>query len=328
MKYCIHGFTLLFLTLFLTLPNVHAAIVDYQRTIVVSPVGAPDQNGAALIAALDGIVDAAQTNPYLLKIEPGVYDLASEALLMREFVDIEGSGELVTTITSSGQSGLTNATIVGAGNAELRFLTIENVGGNGVATSLYSNGSAPQLNRVTLRAIDDSGGAGRVTAMIVDNANYLRIRNANIVARGGSNSIAIGLSIRDSLSAHITDTAMSALEGAQAYGLANAGRVVNLNNVHIAGRTSAILNIAPDSGARTLRVSHARVVVTGPGRPAIINDAGTQVRLAFCEIDLQGGGPVHSGLAPQEQNFCFTRSRFNAEPFNSPINSGLAISER
>lgn len=309
MKSYQNGYYMLFVVfLALAFSTAHAVIVDYQRTVVVSPVGTPDQNGVELLVALDSIGDATELNPYLLKLEPGVYDLADDSLVMKEYVDIEGSGELVTTVTASGQSGLTAATVIGAENAELRFVTIENTGGNGVAMGLYSEGAAPQLNRVTIRAIDDSGGAHRVTGMAVANAMTLRLRSANIVARGGSNSIAIALSIRNSVAAHITDTAMAALEGAQTYGLSNSGRVVTMNKVYIAGRTSAILNTAPDRGLRRLSISHATIVVTGPGRPAITNDVGSEVRLAFCEIDLQGGGSVYAGVAPAEQKFCFSRS--------------------
>ena|SRR5215210_563285 len=47
----------------------------YTRTVVVSPAGTPSQNGTALKNALSGITNASETSPYLLKIEPGVYDL-------------------------------------------------------------------------------------------------------------------------------------------------------------------------------------------------------------------------------------------------------------
>jgi hypothetical protein len=70
---------------------------SYKRTVVVSPV--PNDavaSGTALKNALNGITNASQTNPYLLKIEPGVYDLGSlqfSRLDMKSFVDVEGSGK-------------------------------------------------------------------------------------------------------------------------------------------------------------------------------------------------------------------------------------------
>ncbi|MCJ7668671.1 MAG: hypothetical protein MUP04_10420, partial [Anaerolineae bacterium] len=118
----------------------------YVRTVVVSPVpGDAVASGTALLNALDGITDSSATNPYLLKIEPGVYDLGTSALTMKEWVDIEGSGELVTTIKRSGSSDGGTGTVVGADNAELRFLTVENTGGAMYATAIYNDSSSPRL---------------------------------------------------------------------------------------------------------------------------------------------------------------------------------------
>ena len=68
-------------------PNLNAAEVDgkdasefaaaYTRTVVVSPQdgATPQQNGAALLEALDGIEGATAESPRLLRLEPGTYDL-------------------------------------------------------------------------------------------------------------------------------------------------------------------------------------------------------------------------------------------------------------
>ena len=84
---------------------------NYVRTVVVSPVlvgGVPDPvaSGTALLAALDGIIGASDADPWLIKIEPGIYDLGTDTLSMKPYVHIEGSGEeVVTTITSASETG-------------------------------------------------------------------------------------------------------------------------------------------------------------------------------------------------------------------------------
>jgi hypothetical protein len=68
-------------------------------------------------------------NPYLLYIEPDTYDLGNRTLQMKPFVDIEGSGELNTTIVSSvsqDAGGDDHGTVQGADNSEMRFLTVQN----------------------------------------------------------------------------------------------------------------------------------------------------------------------------------------------------------
>ena len=68
--------------------------VSYVRTIVVSPDPADEsKNGLLLRNALVGIADNGPARRYLLKIEPGIYDLGSEPLALEPYVDVEGSEE-------------------------------------------------------------------------------------------------------------------------------------------------------------------------------------------------------------------------------------------
>lgn len=115
------------------------SLVSFIHTIVLSPNGPqPTDNGAALLKALALIPSPSATRPYLIKLEPGVYDLGTGQLQLRPFVDIEGTGEDLTVITAQGKSDNPlngpNGTVVGASNSELRFLTIQNRGGAGAQT--------------------------------------------------------------------------------------------------------------------------------------------------------------------------------------------------
>src|SRR5689334_13698640 len=66
-------------------------LVTLSRTIIVSPVVTPTQNGTALIGAMSLIAGASPsiTNPWLLKLEPGQYDLGSQSLILLPYVDLE-----------------------------------------------------------------------------------------------------------------------------------------------------------------------------------------------------------------------------------------------
>lgn len=103
-----------------------------SRTVVVSPVaGDPVASGTALRNALANIPSPSSTNRWLLKIEPGIYEMQSNSLQMRSWVDIEGSGIGVTTIRANSTSFNIN-TVLGASEAELRMLTVEATGGPSV----------------------------------------------------------------------------------------------------------------------------------------------------------------------------------------------------
>ena len=73
---------------------------EYVRTIVVSPVpGDPAASGDALFKVFP-VAGASLSNPYLVHIEPGTYDLSLRTITLQDGVDIEGSGEDNTSITN------------------------------------------------------------------------------------------------------------------------------------------------------------------------------------------------------------------------------------
>ncbi len=78
----------------------------YANVIVVAKSGGDFTDP---VLAVGSITNASSSNPYLVKITSGVYSIGSNRLVMKPYVDIEGSGEITTRIT--GSNG-TNAIIV------------------------------------------------------------------------------------------------------------------------------------------------------------------------------------------------------------------------
>jgi hypothetical protein len=74
---------------------------EYTHTVIVHPNKDRVVAGQQLSEAVAHIGNPSATNPYLVKVEPGIDDLGTSSLFMRPFVDLEGSGEGVTTITSN-----------------------------------------------------------------------------------------------------------------------------------------------------------------------------------------------------------------------------------
>jgi hypothetical protein len=167
---------------------------SYQNVVIVAQSGG---DFTTITAALDSITDASDTNRYLIYVAPGVYN---ERVTMKEYVDIEGSGELTTKITFTGSSANTNGTLRGANNAELRFLTVENTGGNAYANAIHNNNASPRLTHVTAIA---SGGT---------NASY-------------------GVYNTSSSSPIMTEVAASASEGSTSYGVYNNSSSPTMMNV-------------------------------------------------------------------------------------------------
>lgn len=156
----------------------------YIRTIVVSPGATQADSGAALLAAMAGITTATATKPYLVRIEPGIYQLGATALVMKPFVDVEGSGQDTTRVTRPGATTDDTATVITAADSELRGLTVENTGG----TSTYAD------------AVLSVGGGG-----------LRRITNVTAHASGGQFNF--GVTNRDGASPFLTDIRAFAADG-------------------------------------------------------------------------------------------------------------------
>jgi hypothetical protein len=130
-----------------------------KRTVLVSPKSTPTESGTALLNALTGITGASESNPYLIIIEPGVYDIGGSTLQMDSYVAIQGSGENVTKITGN-IDGDDVGVVKGADYAELRFLTVENTGGGTDVFAIYSDGASPTMTNLTAAAYGGTDNRG------------------------------------------------------------------------------------------------------------------------------------------------------------------------
>lgn len=212
-------------------PYAQFAGTIYRRTVVVSPIGTDTENGAALLNALAGITDASAATPYLLHIEPGVYDLITTTLQMKSYVDMEGSGENVTTITAAGTANTPdnlwpNSTLSGADNAELRFLTVRNTGGNQNAVAIYNRSTSPKLTHVTVIALNGSSQ----TLGVFNNGGSSKMSDMTIAVTG--TATVQGVFIFRGASSTLTNVAITASGGS--------GEGININFSSPTIRNSAI----------------------------------------------------------------------------------------
>lgn len=195
------------------------------RILLVAPSGG---DFASIQVALDSISDAGDTNRYLIRVGPGTY---TERVTMKQYVNIEGAGEALTKITSPGSPDTNTATVVGADDAELRFLSVENTGGDLLAIGILASGvsprlfslevvasggdfneairasfSSPQVEKVTATAI---GGAARGVHMH-DGTGATRLTDVNVLAKDGTSNVALIILRSSPILVGITATAQGA----------------------------------------------------------------------------------------------------------------------
>jgi len=179
-----------------------------KRTILVSPKNTAIQSGTALLNAVDKTAEASETMPFLIIIEPGIYDIQGNTLQMNAYVDIQGSGENVTKITgniNASDSGV----LCGADNAELRFLTVENTGSGENSNAVYNALCSPKMTHVTA------------------------------IASGGTNNYGVHNVYASPLMIHVTATALG---GTNCYGIFNAHSPCTMTNVTATGAKGTNVN--------------------------------------------------------------------------------------
>lgn len=178
---------------------------SYENVVVVAKSGG---DFTTIAAALASITTNSASNRFLVWVGPGTY---AETVTMKEYVDIEGAGELATRISFTGSAANTTGTVVGASEAELRFLTVENTGGTNSAIAIYNGSAAPRLTHVTARAsgavenygVYDSGSSPAMTEMTIDAtggtwATGVMNADASSPAMSGLRASATGASARNS----------------------------------------------------------------------------------------------------------------------------------
>jgi len=104
---------------------------------------------------------------------------------MKPYVDVEGSGEGVTILTSTNSSGY--GTVIGADHSELRFLSVTNTGGGQQSVAHFSESTSPRFTHVTAAA---SGGGENWGIHMSNGAPTLT--NVTATASGGAQSFAVG----------------------------------------------------------------------------------------------------------------------------------------
>ena len=273
----------------------------YKRTVVVSPVGGGGNavhNGAALLAAMDAISGTAtSTQRYLVKIEPGRYDILTHTLQMMPFVDVEGSGQAVTVLTGDGHDDFYDGTVVGATQCEIRGLSIENVGGDeyGIAihiptttgfrmsdlrvrvsggsmmnVGVQNTGTDTVVEDVSILLDDSDGGIGLYNLAHGADAT-VTVRDVVIEARGTGSANYTGLNNGgDGSGAYETkltaDSVSATLVSGSGYtyGLINthAAEAV-LTNCLLAASTGGVgrgIYVSANVAAGTVKVDHSKII--------------------------------------------------------------------
>ncbi len=187
-------------------------------------------------------------NPCLMKIMPGAYDIGSNTLEMQQYVDVEGSGENITSVLSSISSASlppANGVINGASNAELRFISVSNFTGTGAyIVGILSN------NTLNFMMTNVKVSVGSLSAGTYAYGVYNYRSNMSTMMNVSANATAsncYGIYNDHTTSSTMTNVSAIAFGGAYGYGVyddhSNTSSMTNVSaNASVSGNSYGIYN--------------------------------------------------------------------------------------
>lgn len=243
--------------------------VEYSRTVVVSPVGTPTENGEVLRAAYAAITSATATTPWLVHVEPGTYDLGNTPITTMSWVHLQGSGRDATTLQTS------STALVLSDRTEVRDLSVVADGSSTSAiTSDAFNIEFARLSRLSVRATSEFGATairlvpGATGQVMIDDVSALAshtdggaVFSRALYIQGGHVVVTGGSFRTDTTSADTIDV------------LGGARLEIQGAEVYADGTTTDFAIAAEDDG--TLVIAQGLRIGSADGGSIQINDAST-----------------------------------------------------
>jgi hypothetical protein len=251
----------------------------------------------ALVAAIPstGSEAPSATNPWLIRVGPGIFDLGSGSLTLPVYTAIEGAGEDVTTIVASGYASQTAGTIICSAHSQARLLTVINRGGGAYANGISVANSATnvRLYRLTVDVSQPSNATTNQTYGIWAGTNtQMLLTDVTISAHGGYNNFGLYASATSQTNAldHVTITATNSNSSGVAQGVVCAGAPVLITDSSInASSGTYAQGIEVDSGVEWTMQS-SRVSATSTTYPIGIWDMANITHLQDVFVTSEGTG--------------------------------------
>jgi len=238
----------------------------------------PVASGANLLSL--AATYCAASGQYLLKLEPGTYDLNGGTLGLCPNFDVEGSGEDVTNITSSGPPTVSDAHPSFASVGEVRLLTITNINTAGGPCVSFDPGVFWRLRHVTLNMIS----AIYANGIYVNAPGIMDHVTINVAATKNTTGLTIGdVAYTSTTPVEIADSTINVSGGTGIYLWAGAVYIHN-TTVSAGPSGSGGTGISVSSGTATVFASRLLADTTTAGLPAGV----------ACYFSLGYSGPLNS----------------------------------
>lgn len=229
-------------------------------------------------AAINSITNASASNPYVVKVMPGIYDQGTASLQMKEYVDLEGSGDN-TVITSANINvdgdTCTAGTVLMSNNSTIRNVRVVNTGvdagNNNIVAGVIFNNVNAKAEGISALVGSDSAIVNTAGICSFGSTAKATLNNVTVEVRGGvGSSWAEALQILNDGSATVTNSKFAAFMAGNTTHVLDCRSGINMTgtltviNSTIEGTTSpAGNNRGITNAACTASISNSIVKVNG-----------------------------------------------------------------
>lgn len=255
---------------------------EFVRTIVVSPTpGDATASGTTLRNAYDGVSGATSMNPYVVLVEPGLYDLGSTRLDLQAYVHLRGTSRDSTIIRSSHTADITFGCIDADSLAyvELSNFTLEATGTSN-ASGLGAFSSTVRVENVHVTHTGAVSGTV-YSVYLTHSSSVLTMKNCKLtIPAYSTGSTLVGLQVQ---------SGEAALEGCEILinesgGSSTATRTLGVDNRD--GGTTRLRNCRVSALDTSATNSHALLAFTGTTYAGNCELAGTTANTGNTNITL------------------------------------------
>lgn len=192
---------------------------------------------ASISEALDSITGSGSGNSFLIKVAPGVYDEPG-GVDLKSFVDIEGSGPAITTITctcgsiSSPAANGNSATVRATGpflRTALRNISVTNTGGTIYSTGIWASNILPGALALTDLKVSASGGSGQYGIWNTNSSPTMHDLTVSTVGDSATSTESFGI-VNDAVSNPVMNAIDVTAEGA-----------LTTNGIRVTGGSSPLI---------------------------------------------------------------------------------------
>jgi hypothetical protein len=255
------------------LPFDAAALPQYAKRAVVARDGTGDYPGPieAMAALATWCGTPTATNPCLIKIMPGEYNLGGGAFDMKAYVDVEGSGMGITILKGT-NAGYGVVRFYYDATSQLRSLSVDNPGGvqNAIGVWCGAN-SSPRLADVRVTA---SGGSSSTWAVYVITSGKVELDRVVASAFGGGGDTSAIRFESGYGELVVTGGSFMASGGLNAYAVATYGAATGIGALsaasarlrctEIKGSLGSLNNVGVFNQGATLTLSNVSISTEGP----------------------------------------------------------------